>query len=52
MYCWFLWYWEERRRIIIYVFVGLYGTVLGGEEEDYNVCIVGLYGIGRRGGGL
>ena len=26
--------------------------VLGGEEEDYNECIVGSYGIGRRGGGL
>ena len=26
--------------------------VLGGEEEDYNICIVGSYGIGRRGGGL
>ena len=47
--CWLIWYWEERRRIRIYLLAYM---ILGGEEEDYNVCIVGLYGIGRRRGGL
>ena len=32
MYCWFLWYWEERRRIRIYCIYLAY-MVLVGEEE-------------------